>query len=204
MMVDIERRTLLSHLAMLLGVTSLPADAFAAPKGPAKKRFLAPAQFQLLTALADTIIPATDTPGAIAAGVPSKLDRMLLNWASAETRAKIISAITSLNAAALAQKKKGFAALTAAERKAVLTGHDAAALKSVPPPPNAPKLIFFTQQSYVVDPGYLALKGLVINLYYSSQIGMTKELIYEHNPGKFQPSIKTTAATRPWASGGPF
>jgi gluconate 2-dehydrogenase gamma chain len=37
-------------------------------------RFFTAAQFQLLSCLADLIIPATDTPGAVAAGVPQYID----------------------------------------------------------------------------------------------------------------------------------
>jgi gluconate 2-dehydrogenase gamma chain len=198
-----DRRGLLSRMALLLGVASLPADALAAKPMP-RKRFLTPAQFAVLTALSDTIVPVTDTPGALAAGVPAKLDGMLLRWASAETRTKISGALSRLEAVAVSKTKKSFAALSPAQRKSVLTGFDKAALKAVPPPPGAPKVNFFTPVTYVVDPGYLAVKGLVINLYYNSEIAMTKELVYEHNPGPFEPSIKATAATRPWASIGPF
>lgn len=198
-----DRRGMLSRVALLLGAASLPADALAAKPAP-RKRFLPPAQFAVLTALSDTIVPVTDTPGALAAGVPAKLDGMLLRWASAATRAKVTDALTRLDAVAISKTKKGFAALTPAQRKSVLTSHDKAALKAVPPPPGAPKVNFFTPVTYVVDPGYLALKGLVINLYYSSEIAMTKELIYEHVPGVWQPSTKATDKTRPWASVGPF
>lgn len=207
MMFDVDmmdRRAMMTRIALLLGTTTLPAEAFAATKRAPARRFLSPAQLATLSAVADTIIPATDTPGAIGAAVPAKLDGMLLKWASAETKAKVTGALTRIDAAAMAQKKVNFSALKPADRKALLLTHDKAALKSVPPPPGAPKANFFTQIPYVVDPGYLTLKGLVINLYYSSEIAMTKELIYEHTPGKFQPSIKADANTRPWASVGPF
>jgi gluconate 2-dehydrogenase gamma chain len=207
MMIDVDlmdRRTAMARVAMLLGAAAIPSESFAAAKRAAAKRFLTPAQLATLTAVADTLIPATDTPGAIGAGIPSTLDGMLLNWASAETKAKVTSALARIEAASLAKKKLGFAALKPAARKLMLLSHDKAALKNVTPPPGAPKVNFFSPISYVADPGYLALKGLVINLYYASEIAMTKELVYEHNPGKFQPSIKADANTRPWASVGPF
>jgi gluconate 2-dehydrogenase gamma chain len=208
MMTDIDlldRRSLMASIAALLGANAIPAEAFAAKgKGRGAKRFLSPAQYALLSAAADTILPATDTPGALGAGVPGKLDGMLMTWASVETRTKLIGALGRIDAAALAKTKKSFAALTPAQRKAVLIDHDKAALKSVPPPPGAPKANFFSAVPYVVDSGYLTLKQLVINLYYASEIAMTKELVYEHVPGAWQPSIKADAKTRPWASVGPF
>ena len=200
----LDRRALLQRMALLLGATAIPAEAFAAAKGRARKRYLTPANYALMSAVAETIVPATDTPGAIGAGVPSRLDGMLGKWASAITRQKIIDALARINAAAMTAQKKNFVALTPAQREAVLLPHDAAALKSVTPPPGAPKPHFFAPANYVTDDGYLKLKELVIALYYNSEIAMTKELVYEHNPGTWQPSIKITENSRPWASTGPF
>ena len=61
-----DRRALIQRMGLLLGATALPLEAFAAPAGKAK-RFLTTPHFKLLGAVADTIVPATDTPGAIAA-----------------------------------------------------------------------------------------------------------------------------------------
>jgi gluconate 2-dehydrogenase gamma chain len=200
-----DRRSMMARVALLLGAASIPAEAFAAPaKKAGSKRFLIPAQYAVLSAVADTMIPKTDTLGALGVGIPAKLDGMLATWASAATRKQITDALGRIDVAAKSSTKTGFAVLAKLQRDKVLGAHDAAALKPVTPPPGAPKATFFTPVSYVVDPDYLKLKDLIISLYYNSEEAMTKELIYEHNPGKWQPSIKVTAATRPWASVGPF
>ncbi len=198
-----DRRALMANMALLLGVAALPAEAFAAPRRGAA-RFLKPADYKLLSAVADTILPATDTPGALAAQVPARIDGMLKNWASAATRISVSEALLRIDAAARAQKKKSFALLTAAERAAVLKPHDAAALKKVPPPPGAAPPNFFVRPDYVVDPGYLKLKSMVLDLYYFSEVGSTKELIYEHVPGPFEASLKLTPTSRPFLGIGPF
>ncbi len=199
-----NRRALIQRMALLLGASAIPAEAFAAVKGRAKQRFLAPAQFATLSAVADTILPTTDTPGALAAGVPAKLDGMLANWASATTRTALSGALGRIDAAAKTQKGKGFAALSVAERVALLKPHDAAALKSTAAPPGAPKVVFFSPTTYVTDQGYFKLKELVINLYYYSEIATSKELVYEHVPGTYEPSIKLTPQSRPHLGVGPF
>jgi Gluconate 2-dehydrogenase subunit 3 len=199
----LDRRAMMQQVALLLGVAALPAEAFAAKMGKTQG-FLPAKSMKLLSAVSDTIVPATDTPGAVAAGVPAKLDGMLANWASPDTRKLVVEALGRIDAAAKSSRKKGFAALDAAGRAAVLKPHDAAALKPVAPPPGAPKISFFTPTPYVADNGYLKLKGLIITLYYNSEIAMTKELVYEHVPGTWQPSIKADDKTRPWASVGPF
>jgi hypothetical protein len=200
---NLDRRNMLVQLAALIGASALPVEALAAPRLRAK-RFLAPPRFALLSAVADTILPATDTPGALAAQVPARLDNLLMNWASATTRSNISEALSRIDAAARAQKHVGFAALSAANRAAILRPYDAAAVKKVPPPPGAPTPTFFVKPNYVADPGYLRIKELVIQLYYFSEVGSANELLYEHVPGKFQPSIKLTPQSRPFLGTGPF
>jgi gluconate 2-dehydrogenase gamma chain len=200
---NLDRRAALAQLAVLIGATALPLEALAAPRRRAR-RFLAAPQYALLSAVADTLLPVTDTPGALAAQVPARIDSLLRNWASAETRSAIAGALGRIDAAARAQKMAGFASLSAANRATVLRPHDLASLKKVPPPPGAPKANFFASANYVADPGYLKLKGLVLQLYYFSPVGVANELLYDHVPGKFQPSIKITPASRPELGTGPF
>jgi hypothetical protein len=198
-----HRRDMIARVALLLGATALPAEAFAAPAKKAA-RFLAAPQFALLGAVTDTILPATDTPGALAAGVPARLDAMLRDWASAETRSAVLGALVRIDDAAKAAKGKGFVALAPADRAGGLPAHDAAALKAAPPPPNAPKPNFFTQAVFVADQGYLKLKDLAVNLYYYSETGSANELEYIHVPGQWQPSITLTPQSRPYLGVGPF
>ena len=202
-LLNMDRRDLLARMALTLGAAALPAEALAAPARRAR-RFIPARQFAVLTAVADTIMPATDSPGALAAQVPARLDGMLASWASAATRTQIQEALVKIDAAAQAQKKKGFAALSAADRVAVLRPHDAAALKVVPPPPGAPRLSFFSPIQYFTDTGYFKLKDLILGLYYYSEIACSQELVYEHVPGKFEPSIKLTPQSRPYLGTGPF
>ncbi len=198
-----DRRAMLGQLAALIGASALPAGALAAPARRAR-RFLAAPHFALLGAVADTIIPASDSPGAVDAQVPARIDALLRGWASAQTRTGVSDALSRIDAAARASKGKAFVGLSPAERAEVLRPHDAAALKAVPPPPNAPKTTFFMQATYVADPGYLKIKELVIQLYYFSAVANGKELLYEHVPGKFEPSIKLTPQSRPALGSGPF
>ena len=201
-----ERRALLHNALLLVGATAVGtfspqalAKAAAAPQ-----RFLAKPVMATLRAVADTIIPASDTPGALAAGVPAKFDALLANWATATTRTEIVDVLGAIDAAARAQKGKAFAALSAADRDAVLRPIDAAGLKVVPPKPGATRPHPFAPVTSVADPGWLRIKDLVINLYYYSEIGSTQELVYDHVPGPFQPSIKLTPQSHPWLGTGPF
>jgi gluconate 2-dehydrogenase gamma chain len=200
----INRRQLMQQALLLIGASNMPVDAALSLTQKHRKRFFAAAHAQLLIALADTILPATDTPGALAVGVPARFDAMVQDWASAETKNKIIGALDRIDAAAKAATHKSFTALLEAERAAFLRPYDAAALVKQTPPADAPRPHPLAPRHWVVDDGYLMIKQLILSLYYTSEIAMTQELIYEHVPGEWQASIKITKASRPWASIGLF
>lgn len=204
---SIHRRGALASIAALIGATALPLEALAAPKKkakgkPAAKKFFSPSQMVLVTALADTFIPATDTPGAVATKAPQLLDSLMVNWASPATKTQILGALPGIEKLALDADKKPFAALTPARRKELLIPYDKAALKVVPRKDKLTGLAVMMAGPSVADAGYGKLKDLIVTLYYTSEIAMTQEVIYEHVPGPFVPSLKITPQTRPFAGVG--
>lgn len=195
-----DRRALMRSLGLLLGAASLPtlAGCKAALEGEGA---LDEARLKLLTAIADTMIPETDTPGAVAAGVPRLISGLLRDWAAKQTREDLIGAIDAIGKLA----GGNFAALKIEERTALLKPYDLAAVAPGTPDPKAPKksaLAAMMAGPPKANPPYVRLKSLIINLYYNSEIAMTKEVVYEHVPGKFVPSIKITPDTRPYAGVG--
>ena len=190
-----DRRTLLERAVWLLGAAALPGEALARV-APHARHFLTPARMSLLSAVADTIIPQTDTPGALGAHVPAKFDSLLINWASPERKVELVSALTRINDAAMAEQKKGFAALSSDQRKAMLTAYDVAALKNVPDTRGLKGMAAMMGGPAVADPGYAKLRELIILLYYYSEEALTTELTYEHSPGGWTPSVKVTPETR--------
>lgn len=175
---EIGRRHLLQSVLALAGVvTATPTLAKALFEGPAS--LLAESQ-GLLTAVADTLVPETDTPGAAQAGVPVQFDKLLANWASAKRREDLLAALGAIDARAREAHGLSFAVLNGAQRFDVLSAHDKAS---------------------AADPGYARLKSLLVTLYYLSEVGATVELRYEHAPGAWEPSIPVTPETRNY--GGP-
>ena len=202
---ELNRRDLLRNILVLAGAAATTNFSLSALAEVAKggEKFLDLQALETLSAIADTIVPVTDTPGAIAAGVPARLDALLLNWAAPDTREMIVDGMNRVDDAAKSSTGKSFKELTAEERKSFLIEHDKAALQPAPPPANAPKSSNpFMAASFVVDNGYQRLKGLIVSLYYTSEIGMTQALVYEHVPGKWVPSLEMTPGMRPFASPG--
>lgn len=216
----LDRRALLQRVLMLAGAAVLPggAEALAAAAAAPAERLLDPKRFSLLTAVADTIVPKTDTAGAVEVGVPAQLDALLRNWASAERRVELTEALDAIDAGARQSKGKPFADLTAAERHEFLAAHDIAALKPLPQTPAAsspmtkaptvadpktgktkqtpPQSVTNRYGPRVASPGYAKLKELIVILYYFSEPALTQELVYEHAPGQWRPSLPITPETR--------
>lgn len=215
-----DRRALLQRALLLVGAATLPGgtQALAAAAKAAKPTFT-PAHFAVLTALADTIVPKTDTAGAVEVGVPKLVDGIIGNWATPEHKVLFGTALDKLDAYARAQKQQSFVALTPEDRLAVLTPYDVAALKTAPKPaadplpgpattvdpqvgrakqqPKQTKVSELMKPRYT-DPDYAKLKELIVVLYYCSETALTTELGYEHDPGAWEPSMPITPTTRPW------
>lgn len=197
-MTSMDRRSLLESALMLLGVT---ATAGFSPEALAKaaanpKPSLGAADFALLSAVADTIVPKTDTPGAIEARVPAKFDALLVNWAAPARRTELTGALATIDRLAREKEGKAFAELTPDKRKELLVAHDIAALKNVPRKEVLTGMRAMMAGPSVADPAYAKLKELIVTLYYYSEEALTTELTYEHSPGDWTPSIKVTPETR--------
>src|SRR5687768_15865321 len=80
--------------------------------------FFTPAEYATISHLADTIIPATDTPGAAAAGVPEYIDRVVT--LNPEHQPLIRSGLEWLERQAKTRFSREFASLGVAERIAIL------------------------------------------------------------------------------------
>lgn len=222
-MSDMNRRSMLQCALLLVGAAMVPGsvEALAAAAKAAKPKLDKP-RVALLTAVADTIVPKTDTPGAVEVGVPQLIETLIGAWASPERRAALVGALDKIDALAREQKGKPFAELSAEERLAVLMPHDAAALKAPPKEATPPTTVHIGKAQTTMDPqvgrarqmpsqsvmdrfapkftdpGYGKLKELIVVGYYSTEAALTTELRYEHNPGAWEPSLPITPDTRPW------
>ena len=116
--------------------------------------FLTAPEFAWLTALADAIIPRTDTPGASDAGVPAYIDRRLA--ASPQLAERFRTGMKALDALAQSRFGAAFPALTSQQQIDLLT-------------PRAE------------DAFFLMVKGMTVDGYYTSREGLAEELGWHGN-----------------------
>lgn len=118
---------------------------------------------QTLTAACERIIPADDTPGATAAGVPAFIDRMLADWYDQPERTRVIAGIESLDALARARHGRAFAACAGVDQDTLLLELDR----------EGPSHWFGTVK-------YLTIWG-----YFTSEVGVVRELGQWPSPGRY-------------------
>lgn len=123
-----------------------------------------------VSALSEIIIPTTDTPGAIAAGVPDYIEFMLGEWYDKDERTRFLIGIKQVNAYAQAYKQADFADLDEAQQTEIVQRlHDG----RIPLMKDGGNLFFEH------------VKQLTLTGYYTSEIGMTVERVYQPVPGRF-------------------
>lgn len=183
------RRAALIKLAGLCGL-ALSGDALAAlaaagkgGDGAASAGLLSADALALTGVLAEHIIPATDTPGALAVGAHRTIDHMLLACATAPEQRQFVDGLARIDAVAQETAGKRFRALPAARQVALLHAIDAGAA-----PFNADDRQFFRR-----------LKSYTLFAYYTSEAGATRELAYLPVPGGFKGDFPLRKNTRTWA-----
>jgi gluconate 2-dehydrogenase gamma chain len=135
---DITRREAVARTALLLGGTLAAAHlagaespAWAAAAGPDfRRRTLSSPQSELVAAIAEHILPATDTPGARAAGVDRFVDVILTDYYKAPERERFLAGLADVDARSQTVSGKPFLAATPAQQVALLRAMDA---ESYPP-----------------------------------------------------------------------
>ncbi|MFK2857122.1 gluconate 2-dehydrogenase subunit 3 family protein [Dyella humi] len=151
----------------------------AAQNGNAAPSFFSQAQSDLVSAVVDIIIPRSDTPGALDAGVPRFIDQMFKDVYTKDEQQHYLSALAAF------EKKIGkpFLQLNAAQRKALITElHEEALAKSKDfEPASAPAFVLTTKK--------LAMLG-----FFMSQPGCTQVLQYVLVPGAYHADIPLTQA----------
>jgi Gluconate 2-dehydrogenase subunit 3 len=147
------------------------AEQEAKPGVPFEPRFFTQAQLLVISRLADLIIPPTDTPGAVAAGVPEYID--LVVHEDAKLQLIFREGLPRLDTMSESRfATGGFLQLTEAQQVELLTSlSEAAEPKSLPgESPTGGDAAFFK-----------AIKSLTADGYYTSRIGLLQELGYNGN-----------------------
>lgn len=188
-----NRREALNMVALLMGGTVVGGTAFlegckAADKKSAAALPLTKDQIAFLDEVAETIIPTTSTPGAKAAKVGEFMNTMVTDCYEEKDQKAVLEGLGKIDEASQAAYKKGFMAISADQRKELLSKIDKEATA------------YAKSKKPEYGSHYFSLmKQLTLLGYFSSEVGATQALRYDPIPGKYQGCIDYKKGDKAWA-----
>lgn len=182
-----NRREAISKVGMLMGGTVVGSNIFLATGCKSTPEQVSElfnqAQVDLLNEIAETILPATDTPGAKAAKVGEFMTLMVKDCYESTDQNIFMDGIGKLNSACQQKYGKVFMDCDGTYRTEILTSLDD------------------SQKAYMAnkkpdDPGHYfrMMKELTLLGFFTSEIGATKVLKYVPVPGRYD----GCASQKPW------
>ena len=187
-----HRRNILKLITIGSAIPLLPGKSLTLFRGihaslPAspKLKILNAHQDATVTALAELILPQTDTPGAKAARVNEFIDLIIADWYSPEEQAQFFAGLVDLDVRTQSLFNKTFVEATNGQQSTIVRAlgeqmaEEAAALVSAP----------VGYRGSTPDPDgnfYFMFRDLTLTGYFTSEIGFTQQLHEEIIPGHFE------------------
>lgn len=164
--------TLVGQAAMLAGCDSRDADA---PEEETTSGLFSDADIELLTEVAETILPETDTPGAKTAGVGPFIALMVTDCYSPTEQAAFRVGLATIDPACQEEFGDVFVALTPEQKLAVVERLDREQFDAM-------------QDRGDELPHYFRmLKELTVLGFFTSEAAYTHVLDYAETPGRYEP-----------------
>ncbi len=186
-----ERREAIKRTAAIMGGVIFAPSIFGVLSGctatgdPWKPVLFNQSQANLTKSLAETIIPETDTAGAIEVGVPGFMEKMVNEVYTEEQRMVFLEGLDSFDSVCMNSTGNLFADLSSDEQLEYATEMNRLALSDQP----MGVLNFF-----------LLFKELTMVGYFTSEVGATQVLRYEPVPGYYDGCMPFEEVGRTWAT----
>ncbi len=177
-----------ARLAALLKEGVRPPDA--------SRAFFTGPQREAVDALADAIIPATDTPGAVEAGVTGFIEIIVSEWYESGPRERFMRGLAHVDEHAEALTGVRFAYAGREVQTAILSGLEAEGAELVRAREAAAAAPDGAADE-LPEPFFHQLRSLVLHGYYTSEVGLRDELLHRRLPGAFEGCVDVARVTRP-------
>ncbi|NCU04125.1 MAG: gluconate 2-dehydrogenase subunit 3 family protein [Chitinophagaceae bacterium] len=210
-----NRRDLLKQIALLTGGAVIGGELFltGCKTGAKADAGFTAANISLLDEVAETIIPATSTPGAKAAQVGEFMKVMVTDCYTQRQQDAFMSGIGELDEASKKMHNKSFIESTPEQRKALLISLEKEAKEFNSKRDEADKplreehkkknetLAWKDQKDFEGAPShyYTMMKQLTLLGFFSSKTGMTETLRHKPIPGKYDGAFPYAKGDKAWA-----
>ena len=189
-----DRREALRRSALLMGGVIFAPSAIGVLNGCQARpgvdwspEHLDRSQARLITILVDMIIPDTDTPGAVEAGVPAFVEEMIFVAYNEDARQEFISGLEAFENSVLEEHGSSYADLEPEVQFQVADSQNRRAVGGEHTDDQAAQF-------------FLVMKELTVMGYFTSEIGATQTLRYEKVPGRYDACIPFDEVGKTWAT----
>jgi len=172
-----NRRTVLKNLALVVGgAVLLPSCVHCDGTKYVQLKHVKinDGQQDLIADVAETIIPKTATPGAKDLNLPAFVLKMIDDCFNKKEQEAFVAGLVAFDAKVKKEHGKNFGELDSKQREAILVGIEKGAQNTKPNTKPDPVTTFFW-----------GVKGQTVFGYTNSQYFMTKEIVYELVPGRY-------------------
>ncbi len=186
-----NRREAISSVALLLGGTILGAEAFLSgckTKTDAGVSFT-PSDISFLDEVAETILPATSTPGAKAAKVGEFMTVWVKDCYEEKDQKVFMEGMKKLDEASQKKNGKSFMDSTPQQRHDLLVELD-----------KEQKEYQKTKKEDQPNHYFRMMKEMTLTGFFTSEVGATKALRYVAVPGKYEGCIDYKKGDKAWAT----
>ena len=198
-----NRREAIQRTAMMLGyAVTGPAmvgvlnGCKASPELSFKPSFLTAGQAQLVVALSDVIMPKTDTPGAVEAGVPQFIDDILLSVYTQADKDRVTKGLAAFDEESKSTYGDVFASAKKEDQIALVKKHhDALAGNSGDSSAGWWRASGGGEKPFMVE-----MKELILLGFFTSQPGATQVLQYNQSPGPYRGCVPLAEVGKTWAT----
>jgi gluconate 2-dehydrogenase gamma chain len=199
-----KRREAIQRAGMILGyaitgpaLVGVLNGCKAEPGLTFKPEFLSQDQASLVAALSEIIIPRTDTPGAIDAGVPMFIDRMIKEVYPKESQDSFINNLKAFDEGAKKAYGNPFVECSEDEKTEYFRKHHDSALGNST---GGYSSGFWNAANKDSKPFILEIKELTLLGFFTSEAGATQVLQYKQVPGPFKGCVPLSTVGKTWAT----
>ncbi len=156
--------------------------------------FFSEAQRKIIAAMTEVVIPKTDTPGAIDAGVPNYIELMAADWFNVQEREIFLAGLADIETRIPSENGRPFDQLSADKQLSIMEDLESAAADS--------SWYDFAnvQRDFISDAPFICqFKELTIWGFFSSEIGSKQVLRHNTIPMYFDGDIPLSPDESSWA-----
>jgi len=170
-----------------------------------KPGFFSEAEYEYISKFADTMLPKTDTPGAVEVGVPQMIDKVVGEVYGKEDQEKTRDGLKALMAKMDADNPGGFGKMETDKALIYLQDQDlhykTGKIETTMSGEDVPQEEMVEGEGPSAKNAYFSLKGMIIGMYFQTEEVATTMLAYDPVPGEYIPcgDLQELTGGKAWA-----